>query len=619
MGIKKIHVLLFYLLIALGVNAQVDPENAIIHKIDGKKYYLHTVEQGNTLYSISKLYAIEIEEIKEANPGVENGITINQIIRIPAKKVDKKEFEENNVSIDGEFLVHEVQPKETLFSLGQQYKVKVQEIVAENPDIEKEGLKIGMRLKIPVVEEAEAAPIERKPASPDSLVTHVVKPKETLYSLAKQYDVSIDSVLKINEGLPNGLKVGQPVRIPRYTEAYKKQKVEQRLRNKLAQFQKQNEQPKDTVVFKDTFNFLLMLPFYLDMNDTIEAKKQEFDDEVIYSKARVALDIYKGVLFALDSLSGQKYHYKIDVFDTQNDSTMVKAFVGDSNFLKYDLVIGPLYKSNFEIANQVCKPNNIHQVSPVPLSNKILLGNPNVSKVIPSLPSHLKTITEYVLDTNDTAKVILINSWKLKDQSLFSYTKRLIKEWEIANYDSLLLDTIQTLKLQNVDTTLLNDLLEDSMHYKLIVPSSDQYFVTELLTRLEPYANNCLIEVFGLEPWMGYDNIDFEYFELLNVHVTSSEYINLSDEKMKVFYKGFRNRYTIDPSNFAHVGFRMMGLYFKAFDLYGKKFYNNYEALYQSYPQYQLKFSQTGLESGYENEFVNLLKYEGYQLIQKAP
>ena len=60
--------------------SQVNPENAIIHKLDGKKYYLHTVKKGNTLYSISKVYAIEIEEIVAENPGIEKGLTINQSV-----------------------------------------------------------------------------------------------------------------------------------------------------------------------------------------------------------------------------------------------------------------------------------------------------------------------------------------------------------------------------------------------------------------------------------------------------------------------------------------------------------------------------------------------------------
>ena len=52
------------------------------------------------------------------------------------------------------------------------------------------------------------------PAIEDSFELHFVEPKETLYSLAKEYDVNMDSIRIVNNGLPDGLKVGTTIRLP---------------------------------------------------------------------------------------------------------------------------------------------------------------------------------------------------------------------------------------------------------------------------------------------------------------------------------------------------------------------------------------------------------------------
>ena len=198
MGIKRQISFLLFLVSILGYSqnafTQVEAENYIIHKIDGNKYYLHTVKKGNTLYSLSKAYAIEISDLVSENPGVKDGLTINQIIKIPVKHVDKKEFKSNQVGIEGNFVTHLVKPQETLFSLKKKYGVGIESILKENPEAA-DGLKIGMTLKIPVIYDAKVPKVSTKPAEPDSFIAHIIKPKETLYSLAKTYEVIIDTLI----------------------------------------------------------------------------------------------------------------------------------------------------------------------------------------------------------------------------------------------------------------------------------------------------------------------------------------------------------------------------------------------------------------------------------------
>ena len=125
---------------------------------------------------------------------------------------------------------HKVEPKETLYSLSKKYGVSADEIKLSNEQIAVSGLQIGMIVKIPGTKKissnessigstktpvAEVSkPQEKEVVSQNQTITHVVEPKETLYSLSKKYGVTVDELIKQNQALlVNGLKIGQTLTI----------------------------------------------------------------------------------------------------------------------------------------------------------------------------------------------------------------------------------------------------------------------------------------------------------------------------------------------------------------------------------------------------------------------
>jgi LysM repeat protein len=102
--------------------------------------------------------------------------------------------------VDGKvFILHQVEQKETLYSLSKRYHVTIAAITSANPSSEN-GLAIGQILRIPV---AKKLPVE------DGRVLHVVKPKETLYSIARDYQVSVEDIKKWNKMSMSILDIGQ--------------------------------------------------------------------------------------------------------------------------------------------------------------------------------------------------------------------------------------------------------------------------------------------------------------------------------------------------------------------------------------------------------------------------
>jgi LysM repeat protein len=93
MGIMKFNYFILFVSIALTTNicfAQSAKDTIEVVEIGKQKYYIHTVEAGHTLYAISKRYNTPIDVIKDANPGIEAGLSIGQKIKIPVKKIPKR-------------------------------------------------------------------------------------------------------------------------------------------------------------------------------------------------------------------------------------------------------------------------------------------------------------------------------------------------------------------------------------------------------------------------------------------------------------------------------------------------------------------------------------------------
>jgi LysM repeat protein len=155
----------------------------------------HTVLKGETIPQIAQNYKTTPSEIYRLNPEAQNGISENQILNIP------EVLPQTSNSI-----THIVAPKETLFGLAAKYNVKVEAIQNANTAVLSNGLQVGQQLIIPQEAKVEAT---------SSKNTHLVQPKESLFSIARLYNVSVEDLDKANAALlKNGLQIGQEITIP---------------------------------------------------------------------------------------------------------------------------------------------------------------------------------------------------------------------------------------------------------------------------------------------------------------------------------------------------------------------------------------------------------------------
>jgi len=603
--------------IVLIFNFQFSIENCLaqtdsleVHQVNGKSYYIHVVEPGNTLYSISKKYNVPVDVIEKENASVADGLSLGEKVFIPIKKDTAQEFE----SINGNFFVHKVEKGRTLYSLAKEFNLQQKDIIALNPDIDETGIKEGQEIKIPVKEIKQQKPAEEVAKTNATYQTHFVKTGETLYSLSKLYQVSIDSIRLVNNGLPEGLKVDQNIYIP-----IKQNRVASIQHNStevkpLVQSVKNTVQSVVNASHKGVYKIALLLPFYLEENQ--EMPVNPLEKKKIYPRSTFAVEFYQGVLVALDSISTEKVKFELLVYDTKGQDSLATFKILSNPVLKtVDLIIGPLYASNFEKTAKFAGQHNIPIVSPVKLNNKALLGNENVFKIVSSRTSSINQIVRLVTDSFSRDNLVAIQYQNNQESALVD---TYIKEYNAAilrKNDTSRYSPVKKVVVAKSDDILLQ--LKPNANNVIFLPTTNSTFITNLFTALITKLNSkefsdCVVTLIGLEEWMQFENIDIEYFQRLNVHLPVGQLVDYEDESTKVMIKNYYEKTETYPTNNAFLGFDVASYFGTNFIKTGSVFSNDNSLSKRLSTQFS--FFKTGVESGYENTYTRIVRFDNYQL-----
>ncbi|HET8735571.1 MAG TPA: LysM peptidoglycan-binding domain-containing protein [Pricia sp.] len=113
------------------------------------------------------------------------------------------------------FTSHRVRKRETLYGIAKRFKITEDEIKKYNPELYAAQLRKNMTLKIPKYRRTK---VEAVTGSEEDFETYTVAPKETRWSIANKYGITIDSMLVLNPELSKAsdyLAVGQELKMPR--------------------------------------------------------------------------------------------------------------------------------------------------------------------------------------------------------------------------------------------------------------------------------------------------------------------------------------------------------------------------------------------------------------------
>lgn len=537
-------VLLYCLCFFFVAGAQI---STVRKTVNGKEYYVHTIEKGQTVYGISKIYGVSDKEILEANPHASSGIRAGDILLIPIKK----DISENK-------------PK-----------------VTEQGDVD--------------------------------YIRHKVEKGETLYGLSVKYGVSVDDILKCNEGLDLGLKEGAIIRIPKKSNA-KSDSVEPA---------DQNPDDREDAEMTDTRNSDILAVADIPMRFKSKAdclanaqKKKEYRVALLLplgsnpdpqnKQARVAYQFIGGVELAKEIHLPSDITINWEVLNTgeHDDTSTMKRMLLSGSLNDMDLIVGPLYASGLGLVSAFAAARKIPLISPTVRSSALLRGNPYVIKATPSAESFTIGLSDYLLTKFNN--IIVYYPSNKSDSAQADVLYKELKSRKGVSVHQAFAGKASAMAFVKAGS-------ENLIYY----PAKNELTVSGFLTGLRNIKKTDKITVMGDESWLRFRNFDPDYYNHVNLHVPVTGFVSNDIEELRPFVKLFTDKFKTSPEVYAYKGFDVACFVTDMLSLYGNSMP---ECISFENPRYTLApFRLRKLSGGGFDQYgVSVVRISDYKLFLES-
>ncbi len=358
-------------------------------------------------------------------------------------------------------------------------------------------------------------------------------------------------------------------------------------------------------------NVALVLPFLA----------QRFDTANIAEDALWAIHFYSGAKLAYDELERSGISLNINVLDDEATTGKMTTLLRGSEMTKADLIIGPYKRDNVALAADFSKKNKKPLIVPYTAQMNMSENNPNYIQVNPSLKTHCEAITRHARKRHRTEDIVLVARSKEEERSRLAYFQHenaVIEGRAGSNFREMIVNE----DLQNLNA---GSFVREGRTTVFIVPSwSSETFIATLFRQLmTEQAQGEDIVVYGMPQWMNFEQVDYEQFEKLNVHLSSASYVDNEDEKVRQFKRSFFDAYGTIPQEEAFLGYDVMLYFGRISDELGRDFtvrldQKPYDVLHGRFEfervvnEPERHREESNYYDQWENKFVHILKFKDF-------
>ena len=504
---------------------------------------------------------------------------------------------------------HEVQSGETLYSIARQYNITVASLLQINPGLDADHIMAGQSINVPAgaqrtvstqpqtiqqqvlqqvrqqVQTQQGVDVPSTPNRPRYKTLHEVKKKETLYSISREYGVTVDQLVDANPDLKkNKLKKGAVLNIPYTTAENEQYQAEQQ--------RAAEEAAKPKVTMYPTIKVAVILPF-------------SKNEEKVSAESQKMINIYQGFLLAVDSLKQRGYNVEVFAYDEVSPATPVSTILQRSEMKDMQLVVGPIRQWNVKSVADFAHQNGITHV--VPLSNELSLVNEHP--------------TTFQVNSNSSLMYNQVyNRFSLihKDHNIIFVSMN-----DRGDNMSYIVDFKKDLDSKGIkysagtvsDLATVRDALKMGTN-NVIIPTSGSATAFENLCKkidgLE-LSSEYTVQFFGFPEWQTLAGKYDKQLGKYQCQFFTSFYSNSLSSRTQQFNGRFRRWFNQDQYNsfpkYGELGYDIGAYFIKGLHDYGSAFYENLHNYSYVSMEFPMMFEKKNSWSGYQNRSVMIVTH----------
>ncbi len=557
---------------------------------------VHIVKKGETLYRISRNYAISINEMKTLNPGLTNNIQPGQQIVLPKKKITEP------------FVVFEIENSQRTRRLARDFDVDADEIFRLNPEIGRRVYE-GQTIKIPLLSHVEVAPLQPEPVeTPEEIVIEDPEPEP-----ASPFETT--DCFRRNDY--SGFEFKVALLLPLYLE------------------------------YTDT----LLYQYHYQTDPEIIKNEKPFSFLSFYKGFMLAAD---------SLVRSQGMRLVIKVIDVDQSSDKAYTAINDPFLKQAHLIVGPLFSKAFEIVSPFALRHQIPIVNPFAKRNEIVFNNPAVIKIKPSAKEQYEQLVELIKRNYSRSNIYLYQAhqytqtqeiYELRDmiynavpqqitvsaQDILKVIKTRSKKMELENNTLIPSITIEgktfytaELEANPFDTLMLPNRIKSLIYATdsvrnfasdasvvrenlVIVLTEDNVFATEIVNKLNQVADTFSLTLVGLPEWKQFNQLFNENLMKMKAIYFASNHIDYSSYFTQLFIHQYRKRYASEPDNYAFEAFDIGWYFLNALKYLGPRPMPCLSQFQVPLLQTSFFFKSSSPKNGFENTFWNIYQHKHYR------
>ena len=533
---------------AWGLSALAGGKSTTIVYINGAKYYIHTVQSGETLYGLSKTYGVGEQVILENNPSLAQGLKADENIKIPyvAEAPDTRSDRKLRKTFDFHYVIR----GETLYAISRQYEIPVKTLLEDNPNLDPLHMRLGERILIrrkQIGSEDEAGTQQQWEEYRQSLNSvadsgtsyHIVHPGETFYSLSRRFGITESELSALNGGLqPADLKAGAMIVVPGSGDEVPPAAADTLRPDSLPRFAEVEPIEFRALRRSEPLHVAVMLPLAVD--GTPNGNYLEF---------------YQGFLLGLDSVKRKSgISVNVDLYNTARDTMRVHEILEDPTFRRADLIVGPVYEEGLGPVVRFAEQRRIPVVSP--LANLERINSDVLFQLAPDPARKYEKVQELVAPDKRVTLIYTSTVDREFEQEMLALLGN--RPYERYNY------RYEHPSSQGGGSSSdLTPLLENDAENVFVILSDNEVDVDRILAALASADTSITsrgrtaprFTVLGNARWNRFNNLDRAIFFKDRVVFISTYHAKRDSETVKAFDSAYLRSFGMLPTLFSYRGY----------------------------------------------------------------